>query len=112
MKKILKKIFGSISFFILGAHSKIFAIEQTDVYGPPPSPKGKSSILDINQSAVYGPAPDPSFSSLTSGQIFSIVASVLLFIIGLIVILNKKIKKNTKVLTVAILSITITALLL
>ena len=39
-------------------------------------------------------------------------AEVLLFIIGLIVILNKKIKKNTKVLTVAILSITITALLL
>ena len=39
-------------------------------------------------------------------------AEVLLFIIGLIVILNKKIKKNTKVLAVAILSITIISLLL
>lgn len=39
-------------------------------------------------------------------------AEVLLFIIGLIVILNKKIKKKIKLITVVIFSITIIALLL
>lgn len=86
MKKVIKIIFGIISSFILGAPSKIFAIEQTDVYGPP---------------------PEPSISTITGGQIFSIVASILLFIIGLIVILNKNIKKKVKVITVITLFITI-----
>ena len=112
MKKMIKRIFGIISSFILGTQSRIFAIEQTDVYGPPPEPKNNGKILDIVQPSVYGPAPDPSVSTITGGQIFSIVASILLFIIGLIVILNKNIKKKVKVITVIILSITILALLL
>ena len=91
MKKIVKRIFGIISSFILGAHSKIFAVEQTDVYGPPPR---------------------PSISSIDGGHILSIASSILLFIIGLIVILNKNIKKKVKIITVSILSITIIALLL
>ena len=114
MKKMIKRIFGIVSSFILGTQSRIFAIEQTDVYGPPPEPKNSGKILDIAQPAVYGPAPDPSVSTapdpsvstITGGQIFSIVASILLFIIGLMVILNKNIKKKVKVITVIILSIT------
>ena len=112
MKKAVKRIFGIVCTFILGTQSKIFAIEQTDVYGPPPEPKSGGKIIDITQSTVYGPAPDPSISTITGGQIFSIVASILIFIIGLIVILNKNIKKKTKVIIVTVLSITIIALLL
>lgn len=111
MKKNVKRIFGIVSSFILGAQSKIFAVEQTEVYGPPSEPKNGSNIIDIAQSSVYGPAPDPSVSTITGGQIFSIVASILLFIIGVIVILNKNIKKKVKVITVVILSVVIIALL-
>lgn len=91
MKKLVKRIFTIISSFILGTQSKIFAIDET---------------------TVYGPAPDPSFSSLTGGQLFSIVSSILLFIIGLIVILNKNITKKAKIITITILTITIIALIL
>ena len=68
-------------------------------------------ILEISQPAVYGPAPDPSVSKITGGPILPIVVSILLFIIGLIVILNKKINKKVKIITVIILFIVITALL-
>lgn len=112
MKKMVKRILGIISSFILGTQSRIFAIEQPAVYGPAPEPKSSGNIIDIAQPGVYGPAPDPSISTITGGQIFSIVASILLFIVGLIVILNKNIKKKVKVITVIILSITIIALLL
>ena len=111
MKKMLKRIFGIICSFILGAQSKIFAIEQTDIYGPPSEPKNGGKIIDITQSTVYGPVPVPSVSTITGGQIFSIVTSILLFIIGLIVILNKNIKKKVKVITVIILLIVIIILL-
>lgn len=112
MKKRVKRVFGIISSFILGIQSKIFAVGQTEVYGPPPEPKNSGKILDIAQPPVYGPAPDPSVSTITGGQIFSIVASILLFIIGLIVILNRNIKKKVKVITVILVSITIITLLL
>ena len=91
MKKLLKRTFGIISSFILGAQSKIFAMHQPAVYGPP---------------------SDPNITTLTGGQIFSIVASIMLFIIGLIVILNKKINKTVKVITVIVFSIIIISLLL
>lgn len=110
MKKMVKRIFGIISSFILGMQSRIFAIEQTDVYGPPPEPNNGSNILQ--QTTVYGPAPDPSVSTIAGGQIFSIIVSILLFIIGLFVILNKNIKKKVKVVTVITLLIVIIALLL
>ena len=110
MKKMIKRIFGIISSFILVTQSRIFAIEQPAVYGPAPEPNNSGKILDIEQPTVYGPAPEPSISTITGG--LSIVASILLFIIGLIVILNKNIKKKVKVITVIILSIIIIALLL
>ena len=91
MKKLVKRTFGIISSFILGAQSKIFAIEQTDVYGPP---------------------PEPTISSLTGGQLFSTISSILLFIIGLIVIFNKNITKKVKIVIATILAIIIIALIL
>ena len=112
MKKLVKRTFGIICSFILGAQSKIFAIDETTVYGPAPDPNSENTIIDISQPSVYGPAPDPSFSSLTGGQLFSIVSSILLFIIGLIVILNKNITKKAKIITITILTITIIALIL
>ena len=111
MKKLLKRTFGIISSFILGAQSKIFAMHQPAVYGPP-SDANSETIIDISQPAVYGPPSDPNITTLTGGQIFSIVASIMLFIIGLIVILNKKINKTVKVITVIVFSIIIISLLL
>lgn len=112
MKKVVKKLFGSICTFILGTQSKIFAIEQTDVYGPPPEPKNFKNITSTSQTAVYGPPPESGISELTGGHIFSIIASILIFIVGLIVILNKNIKKKTKVIIVTLLAIALIALLL
>ena len=113
MKKMLKRIFGIISAFILGTQSRIFAIEQTDVYGPPPELKSGNGIINSSQPTVYGPAPDSTgISTMTWGQLFSIIASILLFVIGILVILNKNIKKKNKVTTVILLSIIIIALLL
>ncbi|MBR3152317.1 MAG: hypothetical protein IKF52_01685 [Clostridia bacterium] len=127
MKKFIKKIFGVISTFIIGLQTKVFAANQTSVYGPPPG-----LITDRNQTEVYGPPPDitidvnqttvygpPSAikgngitATLTAAHIFSIIASILLFIIGLIVIFNKKIPKKVKIIVSSIIAIAIAGLII
>ena len=106
MKKIFKKILGGISAFIIGAQTKIFAANQTEVYGPPPD-----QLIDEEQ---YGQLPTTSHmevsSTITGAQIVSIIASILLFIIGVIVILNKKISKKVKIIVSSIIAILIVGL--
>lgn len=118
MKKFLKKIFGRISAFIIGAQTKVFAASQTEIYGPAPD-----TIINENQTTVYGPPPTSNkisppiiegktFPVITGAQIVSIIASILLFIIGVIVILNKKISKKVKIIVSSIIAILIVALVL
>ena len=97
MKKIVKKVFGFICIFILGAQAKVFADSGITIPATP---------------SLYGPPPDKGFSAMTGGQIFSIVTSVLLFIIGLVVIFNKNITKKVKTIVITLISIAIITLLL
>lgn len=121
MKKFLKKIFGGISAFIIGAQTKVFAANQTSVYGPAPD-----VTINTNQTTVYGPPPTSSVNIsptvpptggeaitpvITGAQILSIIASILLFIIGIIVILNKKISKKVKIIVSSIIVVLIAALI-
>ena len=128
MKKFIKKIFGVISTFIIGLQAKVFAANQTSVYGPPPG-----LTINRNQTDVYGPPPDKTIDvvqptvygppsaplegdgitvTITAAHIFSIIASILLFIIGLIVIFNKKIPKKVKIIVSSIIAIAIAGLII
>ena len=107
MKKMIKRIFAIISSFIIGTQLRIFATEQTNVQNRP-----KKSIIAVPSAgtSLYGPPPDRSFGIL--GNAFSIGASILLFFIGLIVLLNKNIKKKIKIITITILLLVIIVLTL
>ena len=109
MKKFFKKILGGISTFIIGLQTKVFAADQTTVYGPAPD-----EIVNTEQTTVYGPpptTPQVDASPTTAGtHILPIIASILLFIIGVIVILNKKISKKVKIIVSSIIAILIVAL--
>ncbi len=90
MNKI-KKVISSIEVFIVGMISKVYAIgtdEIISMYAVDPGPKEKiPSIVEI------------------ISKIGKIVIPVVLFVIGLIVIFNKKIAKKVKVIVVASLVI-------
>lgn len=101
----------------------IFDPGQTDIYGPAPDPgpaqnvlnPGRSqNIFDPNQTDIYGPAPDPirTATGLGPGQILSILVSVVLFVLGITIALNKGIKKNVKVISISIISIVIVVLMI
>lgn len=96
MKKIFKKFMASISLFLLGASSKVFGVSQTTVYGPP------KASNEIQAAVVYGPPADIGIQASTI-NLLTIISSIVLFIIGLLVILNKKIKKNIKIFICCIL---------
>ena len=69
-------------------------IEQQDVYGPPPDSKdtelGNSMI---KQEALYGPPPDKKNTELEN---INIGILIVLFILGVFALLNKKISKKSK----------------
>lgn len=97
----------------------IFDPGQTDIYGPAPDPVASNvtnKISSIEQPAIYGPAPDPirirTTTGLVPGQILSILVSILLFFIGISVALNRRIKKNVKIITLSVISVFIVVLVL
>ena len=102
----------------------IFDPTQTTKYGPVPdpgpvqnvlNPTPSQNIFDPNQTDIYGPAPDPirtAGSGLGPGQILSILVSVILFVLGIAIALNKGLKKNVKIITLSIISVVIVVLMI
>ena len=69
-------------------------IEQPVVYGPPPDSKNTElGNSMIEQEVVYGPPPDSKNTKL--GNI-NIGILIVLFILGVFALLNKKISKKSK----------------
>ena len=90
MKKIFNNVLFSISGFILGIKNG-FALDI------------------IDQPSLYGPAPDPSNTTVplnpagsSVASIASIVSTIVLFLIGIFVLLNKKISNRVKVITIIV----------
>lgn len=84
MKKKIKKIIQMITLFIIGAGGKTFASDQVQVvYGPPPR-----EIIKENISGLF---------KNTSGLLTGII-SIILFIVGLIVVINKISREKLKLL--------------
>ena len=90
MKKLFSNIIFSFSSFILGVKN-VFA-------------------LDIEQPSLYGPAPDPSNTTVpvnpvgpSVANVASIVSTIVLFLIGIFVLLNKKISNRVKVITIIVI---------
>ena len=90
MKKLFNNVLFSISGFILGIKNG-FALDI------------------IDQPSLYGPAPDPSNTTVplnpagsSVASIASIVSTIVLFLIGIFVLLNKKISNRVKVITIIV----------
>lgn len=97
MKGKLKKLITSISLFLLGASSTAFAAGEADLYGPP---SGFGSEVPITGNTITN-----------HSGILTIVTSIILFIIGLLIILNKKIKRTSKIIICSILGIILIGLI-
>lgn len=80
----LKKTISSIGVFIIGIISKVYANE-----------------FDVEVVPAYAVDPGPSRISIIICIIGKIVFPVVVFILGLIVILNKKMKKKDKVIIIS-----------
>jgi hypothetical protein len=91
MKKLFSNIIFSFSSFILGVKN-VFA-------------------LDIEQPSLYGPAPDPGSPNVPVNpgssifNIVSLVSTIVLFLIGIFVLLNKKISNKVKIIVSIIILI-------
>lgn len=83
MNKI-KKILASISITFAGLISNIYTVHATPAYGIPPEPKEEKIWNIISKIGI-------------------ITIPVILFIIGLFVILNKKISKKVKKIVISVL---------
>ena len=87
MKKKFNNILFSISGFILGIKNG-FALDIAE------------------QPSLYGPAPDPSNVNPVGpsvANVASIVSTIVLFLIGIFVLLNKKISNRVKVITIIVI---------
>ena len=97
MNKI-KKIFISLGAIIISAFTKICGLISRAALGPMQALYGPPQEQDL-----YGPPP------LTTGETLSKIAKpiilVVIFIIGLFVILNKKITKKVKAIVIFVLII-------
>lgn len=83
----LKKVISSIGIFIIGMVSKVYA--------------GATSIEPLyGLKSVPVPVPKQAIGEKFSG-IGKIVLPLVLFIIGLFVILNKRITKKVKIITIS-----------
>ena len=87
MNKI-KKVISSIGVFIIGMLSKVYAF-------------GEDMIVSMY---AVDPGPRQTIGN-TISRIGKIAIPVILFVIGLIVILNKKIAKKVKAIVISILVI-------
>lgn len=79
----LKKVISSIGVFIMGRISKVYAV--TPMYAVDPGPSPRQNIGEIIL------------------KIGKITVPVILFVIGLFVILNKKITKKVKAIVISVL---------
>ena len=76
-------------------------IEQQDVYGPPSEHVYNENMNStVMQQMPYGSSPDKPNSALANTNI---IISIILFILGIVAIFNKKISKRAK--TIIILSL-------
>lgn len=109
-KKKMKKITGLTALSIMGAGSKTFA-EKQEGYNTLESLESKETVNNtiVQDQVVYGPPPSNMKKNL---GLFSIITSILLFIIGIVVILNKKISKNAKIIVSTIIVLAIVILIL
>ena len=103
MKKI-KKIFVSFIAFFIGIANKIYVwgagvntmvLQHQDLYGPPPT----SYKYD---DALYGP-PREEIDFQNKMKLFKILSPILLLIIGIGVLINKKLSKKVKAIIIGIL---------
>lgn len=90
-------------------------IEQQDVYGPPPEDiydnRNESMIMTP---AVYGPPPDKPLNSKTMIKGTNIIITILIFVLGIIAIFNKKFSKKAKLIIISsliLIGIIITAII-
>lgn len=90
MKSRIKKILVSIQVFFLGMISKVFAISVYDIQ------------TDYGIQTAYGIeiVPTPIERAFSIGKF---ILPVILFIIGLFVIISKKITKKVKTIVISIL---------
>ena len=89
MNKI-KKIFMSISIFFTSIISKVYAIGSTQIlYG----------VIDPGMSTLYG-VFEPTLGEKIS-RVGKIALPIILFIIGLFVIVSKKITKKIKLIVIS-----------
>ena len=86
--KTIKKIFTSVTLMMTGAISKVFATVNLDSIVP--------------KYGIY--KPEPTIGEKIS-NIGKIALPIILFVIGLFVVLNKKITKKVKAIVVSILII-------
>lgn len=77
-------------------------VETPAVYGPPPNNiyNGTNSST-IMSPAVYGPPSDDPSNNKTELKGTNIIIAVLIFVLGVIAILNKKISKKTKIIIIS-----------
>ena len=79
-----------------------------ELYGPPPERRNQTNSSLIVPEALYGPPSDENKN--TSGlNITNIGIVVLLFIIGLIAMLNRKLSKRVKIITAIIIVLAMVA---
>ena len=91
MKKLFNDIVFDFSSFILGVKN-VFS-------------------LDVEQPSLYGPAPDPGSPTVPVNpgssifNIVSLISTIVLFLIGIFVLLNKKISNKVKIIVSIIILI-------
>lgn len=77
-------------------------IQQQDVYGPPPEDiynnRNESMIMSP---AVYGPPSDAPSNSKTVLKGTNIIIAILIFVLGIIAIFNKKMSKKAKLIIIS-----------
>lgn len=77
-------------------------IETQDVYGPPPEDIYDTNESLVNIPAVYGPPSEMKENKVDNLNVF---ITVILFVLGIIAILNRKISKKIKAIIVLCLII-------
>ena len=89
MKSKIKKVLISIQLFFMGIASKVFAVSAADL-----------KVYEVQ--TEYGIEISPIEKGLRLGKL---ILPVILFVIGLFVILSKKITKKVKAIVISVLII-------
>ncbi len=90
-------------------------IEETALYGPPPENvyNNTNTISStVIESALYGPPPDTTTTMDKVKKGSSIAIVIVLFILGIVALVNKKLQKSSKAIIIGTLLIVGAILLL